>query len=129
MTGRVGLDGGYVMRFFVALPLTIFMLHVRRPMYAFVVASHGLPNINGCPSSLLLMLITRKSTGYSQESTRISISCNVSSSLTTDISTSYNIIEVGSKEVIPRMLQVSMVRMLLDAPKSTSVFGKKHPYI
>ena len=53
------------MRFFVALPLEIVMFPVQHPMYASVVVSHGLPNINWCLSSLLLGLITRKSAGYS----------------------------------------------------------------
>jgi hypothetical protein len=98
-------------------------------MYAYDVARHGIPNINGCPSSLLLGLINRKSTGYSQESTEISTSCNVTTGLTTDLSANCNIIEVGSKEVISRMLQVSMVRILMVTPKSTSVFGKEQPCI
>jgi hypothetical protein len=61
-----------MIRFFVELPLAIVMLLVRHPMYASVVASHGRPNINGFPSSLLLGLITRKPTRYSQELTEIS---------------------------------------------------------
>jgi hypothetical protein len=85
MLGRLGLARGYKIRFFIALPLAIVMLHVRHPMYAYVVASHGFPNINGCPSNLLLGLITRKSVGYSQELTEISMSCNAPSSLTTNL--------------------------------------------
>jgi hypothetical protein len=65
------------MRLFVIPPLTIIILPVWNPMYAFVVASHGLPSINRCPSSLLLGLMMRKSVGYSQESTEMAISCNV----------------------------------------------------
>ena len=104
MTGKLGLAGGYMIRFFVAFPLAIVMLHVRHPMYASAIASHGRPNINECPSSLLLGLITRKSTGYSQESNEIAMSCNVLTGLTIDLSTNSNIIEVGSKEVIPSVL-------------------------
>jgi hypothetical protein len=129
MVGILGLAGGYMMRFFVAFPLEIVMLPVQHPMYAFAIVSQGIPNVNGCPSSLLLRLITMKSTGYSQESTEIAKSCNVSTGLTTDLLTNCNIIEVGSKEVIPRTLHISMVRILMAATKSTSVFGKEHPYI
>jgi hypothetical protein len=115
------------MRLFVALPLEIVILPVRHPMYAYVVVSHGLPSINGFPSSPLLGLIMRKSVGYSQESNEIAISYNVSIGLTTDLSSNCNIIELGSKEVKPKTLQVSMVRILMVAPKSTSVFGKNSP--
>jgi hypothetical protein len=118
-----------MIRFFIELPLEIVIFHVRHPMYAFVVASHGYPNINGCPSSLLLGLITRKSAGYSQESTEIFMYCNVPTSLTIDLSTNSNIVEVGLKEVIPRTLQVSVIKILMVSPKSTSVFGKKQPCI
>jgi hypothetical protein len=57
----LGLAGGYKMRFFVIPPLAIVILPVRHPMYASAVASHGLPSINGCPSSPLLGLMMRKS--------------------------------------------------------------------
>jgi hypothetical protein len=87
------------------------MLLVRHPMYASVVGSHGCPNINGCPLSLLLGLITRKSVGYSQDSTEIAMSSNVLTGLTTDLSSNYNIVEVGSKELIPKTLQFSVVRI------------------
>jgi hypothetical protein len=129
MIGRFGLAGGYKISFFMALLLEIFKLAMRHPMYASVVSSHIRPSINGSPSSLLLRLITRKSFGYSQESREITIYCNVPTSLTTNLSANSNIIEVVLKEVIPRTLQVLMVRMLMAAPKSTSVFGRKHPCI
>jgi hypothetical protein len=124
MIVRLGLAGGYRMRFFLTPPLSIVMLPMRHPMYASVVASHGLPNINGFPSSPLLGLMMRKSIGYSQESTEISMSCNVPIILTTDQSTNCNIIGVGSKESKPKVLQVSMVKILMVAPKYTNVFGK-----
>jgi hypothetical protein len=117
------------MRLLLAFPLAIVMFPMRHPMYASVVVSHGLPNINGCLSSLLLGLITRKYDGYSQESTEIATSCNVFTNLTIDLLANCNIIEVSLKEVIPRMLQVSMVRILMATPKSTSVFGKEKPCI
>jgi hypothetical protein len=45
------------------------------------------------------------------------------------VSTNFNKIEVGLNEVIPRELQVSVVRIIMVSPKSTSVFGKKkHVY-
>jgi hypothetical protein len=112
------------MRFFVTPPLEIVILPVWHPMYTSVVVSHGIPSINRCPSSPLLGLMMRKSTGYSQESTIITISCSVPTGITTDQSANCKIIGVGSKESKPRVLQVSIVRMLMDAPKSTSVFGK-----
>jgi hypothetical protein len=115
------------MRFFVALPLAIVMFPVQHPMYASVVVSHGLPNINGCPLIPLLGLIMRKLVEFSQESIEIAISFNVSIGLTTNLSTNCNIIEFGLKEVKPRVLQVSMVRILMATPKYTSVFGKKQP--
>ena len=115
------------MRFFVIPPLVIVILLARHPMYASAVASHGLPSINGCPSSPLLGLMMRKFIGYSQESTKMDISCNVSTGQTSDQSANCNIIAVGSKESKPRVLKVSIVRMLMDAPKSTIVFGKEQP--
>jgi len=87
MTRRLGLAGGSNIRFFIALSLAIVMFLVRHHMYAYVVSSHGRPNINECPSSLLLGLITKKSSWYSQESTDTTMSCNVPTGLTTDLST------------------------------------------
>jgi hypothetical protein len=69
-------------------------------MYAYTISSHSHPNINGFPSSLLIGLKTRKSAGYSQESTEIAMSFNVPTGLTIDLSANSNIVEVGSKEVI-----------------------------
>jgi hypothetical protein len=125
----LGLAEGYTMRLFVAPPLAMVMFPMRHPIYASVVASHGLPSINGWPSSPLLGLIMRKSAGYSKESIEIAISYNVPTGLTTNRSTNCNIIGVGSKEVKPRMLQVLMVKILMATPKSTSVFGKEQPSI
>jgi hypothetical protein len=115
------------MRFFVIPPLAIVILPIRHPMYASVVASHGLPSINGFPSSPLLRLMMRKSARDSQELTEMAISCNVPTGQTIDRSANCSIIAVGSKESKPRVFQVSIVRMLMDAPKSTSVFGKEEP--
>jgi hypothetical protein len=98
-------------------------------MYALVVVSHGLPSINGCPSSPLLGLMMRKSAKYSQESTEIAISCNVPTGRTTDQYANCNIIGEGLKESKPKVLQVSIVRILTVAPKSTSVFGKEQLWI
>jgi hypothetical protein len=64
MIGGLDLAGGYMMRFIVEFPLAIFMFPMQHPMYASAVVSHGLPNINGGSSSLLIGLITRKPTGY-----------------------------------------------------------------
>ena len=80
----LGLVGGYKMRFFVTPPLVIVIFPIQYPMYTSVVVSHGLPSINGCPSSSLLGLMMRKSAGYSQESTEISMSCSVPTGLTID---------------------------------------------
>jgi hypothetical protein len=125
MTGTLGLVGGYKIRFFITLPLEIVMLHVGHPMYASVVTSHGRPNSKGCLSSLILGLITIKSTWYSQELIEIDIYSKVPTGLTIDLSSSSNIVEVGLKEVIPRILQVLVVIILMASRKSTSVFGKK----
>jgi hypothetical protein len=73
----LGLAGGYKMRFFVIPPLVIVILHARNPIYVSSIASHGLPSINGFPSSLLHGLMMRKSVGYSQELTEMATSCNV----------------------------------------------------
>jgi hypothetical protein len=100
----LALAGGYKVRFFVIPPLVIVILPTRHPMYASVIASHGLPNTNGCPSSPLLVLMMRKSSGYSQESTEMAISCNVPTGRTTNRSANYSIIAVGSKELKPRVL-------------------------
>jgi ABC-type microcin C transport system permease subunit YejB len=126
MKKTLGLVGGYKIRFFTTIPQEIVMLHVGHPMYASIVAIHGCPNINECPSSLILGLITRKSTRNSQDSIDIDISSKVATGLTTDLSSSSNIAEVGFKEVIPRILQVLVVRILMASPKYTSVFGKKN---
>jgi hypothetical protein len=115
------------MRLFVIPPLAIVILRIQHPMYASSVAIHGLPSINGCPSSPLLGLMIRKSTRYSQELTEMVISCNVPTGRTIDRSANCNIIAVGLKESKPRVLQVSIVRMLIAAPKSTSVFEKNSP--
>jgi hypothetical protein len=71
----------------------------------------------------------RKSTGYSQELMEMDVSCNVPTGRTTVQFSNCNIIVVGSKESKTRVLEVSIVGMLMDAPKSTSVFGKEHPWI
>jgi hypothetical protein len=86
------------MRFLVTPPLEIVIVPDQQPMYASTFMSHGLPNINGCPSSPLFGLMMRKSTRYSQESTEMAISCSVPSGLTTDRLANCNIIRVGSKE-------------------------------
>ena len=86
------------MRFLVTPPLAIVIVPDRQPMYASAIASHALPNINGCPSSPLLGLMMRKYVGYSQESTEMAISRSMPSGLTTDQSANCNIIEVGLKE-------------------------------
>jgi hypothetical protein len=59
----------------------------------------------------------------------MAISCNVPTGRTTNRSANCIIIAVGSKELKPRVLQVSIVRMLMAAPKSTSVLGKEEPWI
>jgi hypothetical protein len=123
----LGLAGGYKMRFFMIPPLVIAIFSVRHPMYASVIASHGLPNINGCPSSPPFGLMMRKSARYSQESTKMAISCNVPTGRNTDRSANCNIIVVGSKEIKPRVLQVSIVRMFMATPKSTCILGKEQP--
>jgi hypothetical protein len=73
----LGLVGVYKMRLFVIPPLAIVILPIQHPMYGYVVASHGLLNINGFPSSPLLGLMLRKFVGYSQELTEMAISCNM----------------------------------------------------
>jgi hypothetical protein len=55
------------------------------------------------------------------------ISCNVPTGRTTDQSSNCNIIMVGLKESKPKVLQVSIVKMLMAALKSNSVFGKEQP--
>jgi hypothetical protein len=100
----LGLGGGYKMRFFVIPPLVIVILPARHPIDASVVASHGLPNINGCPSSPLRGFMIWKSVGYSQDSMEMATSCNVPIGRTTDQSANCNIITVGSKELKPRVL-------------------------
>ena len=125
MIDGLGLVGGYRMRFFVSPPLAIVMFPMKHPIYAYVVVSHGIHSINGYPSTPLLRLIMRKSAGYSQDSTEIDISYNVPTGLTTDRSTNCNIIGVVSKEVKPRVFQVSIVKILMVSPKFTSVFGNE----
>lgn len=47
----------------------------------------------------------------------------------TERSASSSKVVVGSKAVMPSTLQVSIVRMVMVAPKSTKALGKEQPFI
>ena len=63
-------------------------------MKASVVASHGIPRINGFPPKLFLGVKIIKSIGYSQKSKDTYISSNTPSSLITYLSTNCNSVGV-----------------------------------
>lgn len=57
------------------------------------------------------------------------MSCKLPSGLVTERSMSSTKVVVGSRAMTPSVSQVSAVKMLMDVPKSTSVFGKERPCI
>ena len=81
-------------------------LHIK---HASDVANHGLPKINGCPPSYDLGCKTKKSAGYSQESTEMTRSSRIPSVLMVDLSAGSEIVGVGLILVIPSFLTASDV--------------------
>ena len=73
-------------------------------MYAYVVASHGLPKINGCPPRYDLGYKRTKSTGYSHDSMKTNRSSRIPSGLIVDLSTIANMVEVGLRLASPNFL-------------------------
>ena len=112
---------------FMASPLAMVMLPVRKPMSTSAVANQGRPSIMWGPSNLIFGLITKKSARYSHKSTKTRMSCNIPSSLITDLSASSSKVDVGSNIVIPNFSPVSVVKMLMATPKSTNLFEKEWP--
>ena len=105
------------------------ILPVRQPIKASFVASQGLPSIKGCPYSLFLGLIIKKSARYSQVSTETITSSDVPSGLMTERSASSSKVVIGSKAMMPRILKIVVVRMLMDSPKLTKALGKERLFI
>ena len=76
------------MRFFVLVPSDMVIDTDRQLMQASAVANQGLPRISGCPPSYDLGCKTKKSVGYSQESTEMTRSSKIPSGLMVDLSSS-----------------------------------------
>ena len=95
----------------------------QQPMQASVVAIQGLPRISGCPPSYDLGCKTKKSAGYSHESTEATRSSNIPSGLIVDLSTSSRMVGVGRILVSPSFRTISMVIMLIAAPISTDTLN------
>ena len=85
-------------------------------------ANHGRPRIRGWPPSLYFGCNTRKSTGHSQEAMEITTSLRIPSGQIVDLSTSAKIVGVDRRFFNPRSFKVSLVIMLMVAPKYTKVF-------
>ena len=64
-------------------------------MQASAVANKGLPRISWCPPSYDLGFKTKKSVGYSHESTETTMSSNIPSGLIVDLSASSRMVGVG----------------------------------
>ena len=77
------------------------MMPTQHLIQASVFANQGQPNTKGCPFSLLLGLMTRKSIGYSQKLTETITSCKVPLGPTMDLLASSNKFEVVLKVVMP----------------------------
>lgn len=90
-------------------------------MKASTVANQGFPNIKGWPPSRVLGCKTTKSSGYSQESTEITMSSITPSGLMVDWSGNSRIVRVG-QTYFPSCNNcfVSICMMLIAAPKSTN---------
>src|SRR5713101_2760430 len=86
LASRLGRAGGYRVRFLVSIPSDIIIDPDRQLMQASAVANHGLPRINGCPPSCDFGCNTKKSAGYSHESTDITRSSKIPSGLMVDLS-------------------------------------------
>lgn len=110
------------------VPLEMVIFPIQHLMYASEVASQVLPNITGFPLDLSLLLRTRKSVGYSQESTETIISSMIPFGLVTYISASSSIMGVGLGSHNPRRAQAFNAMILIADPKSTKVFGKLMPH-
>jgi hypothetical protein len=92
-------------------------------MNALVVANQGLPKIKGCPSRRVLGCSTRKSAGYSQESTDKMVSSRTPYRRILDQSMSFNTMGVGLMLVSPNNSAVSLVMMFISTPISLRVLG------
>ena len=92
-------------------------------MQASAMANQGLPRINGCPPSCDFGCNTKKSAGYSHESTEMTRSSRIPSGLMVDLSTNSKMVGVGLILVSPIFFTVSIVMTLIAAPKSTSTLG------
>ena len=111
------------MRILVFVSSDIVMDPDRQLMQASAVANQGLPRINGCPPNCDLGCNTKKSAGYSHESTEMTRSSRIPSGLMVDLSANSKIVGVGLRLVSPSFLTVSIVITLIAAPRSTSTLG------
>ena len=111
------------MRFLVSMPLDMVMDLDRQLMQASAVANQCLPRINGCPPSYDFGCKTKKSAGYSHESTEMMRSSRIYLVLMVYRSTISKTVGAGLILVSPSFLTVSIVMTLIAAPKSTSTLG------
>ena len=105
--------------FLMVLPSEIVMDLDLQLMYASVVASHGLPKINGCLPSCELGCKTTKSAGYSHESTETTTSSTTPSLMQVDLSAISSMVGVGLILASLIYFKVSIVITFIDVPKST----------
>jgi len=111
--------------FFMELPWEIVISLDLGPIYASVVASHGLPRMRGSPPRLDLGYKTMKSMGYSQESTEITTYSRIPFGFIVDRSASCK--TVGVEHMFDRFnfSMVALVITLIPAPKLINVLGIK----
>ena len=100
------------MRFLVLVPLDMVIDLDRKLMQALAVANQGLSKINGCPPSCDFGCKTKKSAGYSHESTEMTRSSRIPSGLMVDLSASSKTVGVGLRLVSSSFLMVSIVMTL-----------------
>ena len=81
--------------FFMENPSEIVMDPNLQLIQASVVASHGLPRINGCPPSYDLGYKTKNCVGYYHESIETTNSSKIHYGLILDLSTISNMVGVG----------------------------------
>ena len=83
------------MRLLVSVPSDIVMDPDRQLLQASAVANQGLPRINGCPPSYDFGCNTKKSAGYSHESTEMTRSSRIPLGLMVDLSANSKMVGVG----------------------------------
>ena len=96
------------MRFFVSVQYDMVIDPDRQLMQESFVANQGIPRISGCPPRCDLGCKTKKSTGYSQESTKMMRSSKILSGLMVDLSACSKMVGVGLRLVTQVFLQFQL---------------------